>query len=204
MTTAPASVGAILAGGMARRMGGGDKGLHLVGDRPILTRLIDRLAPQCASLVLNANGDPARFAHLGLPVVPDTIADLPGPLAGVLAVLDWAADARPDIAWVVTAANDLPFLPRDFVARLHAARAEADLPLASAASGGRTHPVNGLWPVAIRHDLRSAIVAGQRKVGMWTAARGAAIAEWPSEPLDPFLNVNTPADLEAARRLDPS
>lgn len=203
MTGVPATLGAILAGGQARRMGGGDKGLHVVGGSAILERLIDRLAPQCVGVILNANGDPGRFRHLGLPVVPDRVRDFAGPLAGVLAALESAAATRPDLEWVVTAASDIPFLPRDFVARLHAARDDADLPLASAASGGRVHPVNGLWPVTLRHDLRRALTEGERKVGAWVAAHGAAAVEWPVVPFDPFLNVNTPADLEAARGLEP-
>jgi molybdopterin-guanine dinucleotide biosynthesis protein A len=196
----PDTLGVILAGGLARRMGGGDKGMSLIEGRTILERLIERLRPQCVSLVLNANGDPGRFAALGLPVIPDSVPGFAGPLAGVLAGLDWAAEQRPDLAWIVSAAADTPFLPANLVARLHEARQTAGAPLASAASGGRIHPVNGLWPVALRDDLRRALVEeGERRVGRWTARHGAAVAEW-SEAPDPFFNVNEPEDLAEARR----
>ena len=195
------TLGVILAGGLARRMGGGDKGANLIDGRTILGRLVDLLRPQCAAVILNANGDPARFAELGVPVVPDGVPGFPGPLAGVLAGLDWAAAERPHLPCIATVAGDTPFLPADFVERLHRARERDGVPLACASSGGRTHPVNGLWPVALRDDLRHALtVEGERKVGRWMARHGVALAEW-GEPVDPFFNINEPADLEEARRL---
>ena len=200
MSAHPETLGVILAGGLARRMGGGDKGLSVIEGRTIIERLADGMRPQCAGLILNANGDPGRFAALGLPVVSDSVPDFAGPLAGVLAGLDWAAAHRPELAWVATVAGDTPFLPPDFVARLHAAGQAAGAKLASAASGGRTHPVNGLWPVTLREDLREALARGERKVGRWTAEHGAALAEWSGDP-DPFFNVNAPEDLDEARRL---
>src|SRR5215212_7527257 len=157
MTSTPPTLGVLLAGGLARRMGGGDKPLRVIAGRTILERAIERLAPQCDGLILNANGDPARFAPLGLPVVPDDVPGFAGPLAGILAALDWAAAHRPTITWVASVAADSPFLPRDFVARLHAARILADVPLACAESGARAYPTNGLWPVALRDDLRHAL-----------------------------------------------
>lgn len=193
-------VGVILAGGRARRMGGGDKALRTVGGQAVLARLIGRLAPQVARLVLNANEDPARFAAFGLPVVGDDLPDRPGPLAGVLAGLDWAARSEPGVRWVVTAPGDAPFLPADLVARLHAGRGGATL--ACAASGGRMHPVVALWPVALRHDLRRALVEeGLHKVGAYVGRHGPAVVEWPVGGQDPFFNVNTPADLADADRL---
>ncbi|MFD2181760.1 molybdenum cofactor guanylyltransferase MobA [Rhodoplanes azumiensis] len=199
--TPPPTVGLILAGGRAQRLGGGDKGLLGVGGRPILARVVARLAP-CAAVVLNANGDPARFAGLGLPVVADTVPGYAGPLAGVLAGLDWAATHRPDIGHVVTAPADAPFLPADLVARLHAAARAAGTPIACAASGGRRHPVVALWPVTLREALRRALVdEGLHKVGAFLDRHGAATADWPAAPVDPFLNVNTPADLDEAERL---
>src|SRR3954468_17134550 len=147
------TIGVLLAGGLARRMGGGDKPLRRLGGRTILERLIARLSPQCDALILNANGDPARFAETGLAVVADTVPDFAGRLAGILAALDWAAMHRPEIADVVSVAADTPFLPRDLVARLHAAREQAGTPLACAQSGGRAHPVNALWRVDLREDL---------------------------------------------------
>jgi molybdenum cofactor guanylyltransferase len=183
-------------------MGGGDKPLKEIAGRTILERAIERLAPQCAALILNANGDPARFAATGLTVVADDVPGFAGPLAGILAALDWAARNRPDLAWVASAAGDSPFLPHDFVSRLHATRAAAGVPLACAESGGQAHPVNGLWPVALRADLRHALVAeDMRKIDRWTARHGIAHASWPAEPLDPFFNANTPQDIAAAERL---
>jgi molybdenum cofactor guanylyltransferase len=199
--TAP-TLGVLLAGGLARRMGGGDKPLKEIAGRTILERAIERLRPQCDALILNANGDPARFAFTGLPVVADDVPGFAGPLAGILAALDWAARNRPEIEWVASAAGDSPFLPHDLVARLHAARAAAGVPLACAESGGQAHPVNGLWPVALRADLRHALVAeDMRKIDRWTARHGVAHASWPAEPLDPFFNANTPQDIAEAERL---
>ena len=196
------TLGVLLAGGLARRMGGGDKPLKTIAGRTILERVVERLVPQCDGLILNANGDAARFAHLGLPVVPDGVPDFAGPLAGILAALDWAAANRPDLAWVASAAADSPFIPRDFVSRLHAAREAAGVPLACAESGGQVHPVNGLWPVGLREDLRHALVVlDMRKIDRWTGRHGVALAAWPTAPVDPFFNANTPEDIVEAERL---
>jgi molybdopterin-guanine dinucleotide biosynthesis protein A len=200
--TAPPTLGVLLAGGLARRMGGGDKPLQTIAGRTILERVIERLAPQCDGLILNANGDPARFASTGLEVVADEVPGFAGPLAGILAALDWAAANRPDVAWLASGAADSPFLPHDFVSRLHAARAAANVPLACAESGGQAHPVNGLWPVALRDDLRHALIVEEmRKIDRWTARHGVALASWPSEPVDPFFNANTPDDIAQAEHL---
>ncbi len=199
---APATPGVLLAGGLARRMGGGDKPMRAIGGRTILERVIARLKPQCDGLILNANGDPARFASFGLPVVADTVKDFPGPLAGILAALDWAATNRPEVQWVLSAAADSPFLPRDLVARLHRARAEQDAQLAVAASDGQSHPVIGLWRVALRQELRHALVMEDiRKIDRWTARYKLATVTWPTKPLDPFFNANTVDDIAAAERL---
>jgi len=199
---APATPGVLLAGGLARRMGGGDKPMREIGGRTILERVIARLKPQCDGLILNANGDPARFARFGLPVVADTAKDFPGPLAGILAALDWAATNRPEVQWVLSAAADSPFLPRDLVARLHRARAEQDAQLAVAASDGQSHPVIGLWCVALRQELRHALVMEDiRKIDRWTARYKLATVTWPTKPLDPFFNANTVDDIAAAERL---
>ena len=199
---APAIPGVLLAGGLARRMGGGDKPMRQIGGRAILARVIARLAPQCDGLILNANGDPARFASFGLPVIPDTVENFPGPLAGILAALDWAATHRPDAGWILSAAGDCPFLPRDLVARLHRARVEQDAQLAVAASGEQSHPVIGLWSVALREELRHALVVEDiRGVGRWTGRYRLATVTWPTEPFDPFFNANTPDDIAAAERL---
>jgi molybdopterin-guanine dinucleotide biosynthesis protein A len=200
--SAPAIPGVLLAGGLARRMGGGDKPMREIGGRTILERVIARLKPQCDGLILNANGDPARFACFGFPVIPDSVADFPGPLAGILAGLDWAASNRPDVAWVLSAAADCPFLPRDLVARLHRARIEQNAQLAVAASGGQSHPVIGLWSVALRDELRHALVAEDiRKIDRFTARYALATVTWPAEPVDPFFNANTVDDLAEAERV---
>ncbi|HEY1362230.1 MAG TPA: molybdenum cofactor guanylyltransferase MobA [Xanthobacteraceae bacterium] len=201
MTTANV-VGVVLAGGLARRMGGGDKARIRIGGTSILERVLGRLSPQCRAVILNANGDPARFADWGLPVVADSVAGFAGPLAGILAALDWAARHAPDVADVVSVPGDCPFLPTDLVARLAAERRARALPLACARSGEWRHPVVGLWPVRLREDLRTALVEeGMHKIEAWTARHGVAVAAWPAAPVDPFFNVNTPEDVVAAERL---
>jgi molybdenum cofactor guanylyltransferase len=200
---APAPIlGLVLAGGLARRMGGGDKTRIQIGGKTILERVLARLKPQCTAVILNANGDPARFADTGLPVVADTVAGFAGPLAGILAGLDWAAVHAPAITDVASVPGDCPFLPRDLVARLSAARRVAGLPLACARSGEWRHPVVGVWPVALREDLRTALLEENlRKIESWTARHGIALADWPATPVDPFFNVNTPADAAEAERI---
>ena len=194
-----APFGVILAGGRASRMGGGDKGFLPLGDSTILGHVIDRFAPQVADLALNANGDPARFAEYGLPVIADSIEDYPGPLAGVLAGLDWAADRG--ATHIVTAAADTPFFPGDLVPRLLAAAEDESKPIALARTENGRHPTFGLWPVALRDDLRLALKDGVRKVVLWTDRHGTAMADFPTGRFDPFFNVNTPEDLAEARRL---
>ena len=197
MMDTPPTLGVILAGGLARRLGGGDKALRDIGGRTVLARLVERMTPQVCGLVLNANGDPARFADYGLPTVPDSLPDHPGPLAGVLAGLEWAAAQAPGVAWIVTVPGDAPFIPTDLVARLHAGRGSATF--ACAASGGRTHPVAALWPVAAQDELRAALIAGQRKMDAFAGPDRTAVVEWEVGDVDPFFNVNTPEDLAKAR-----
>ena len=196
-----APLGVILAGGQARRMGGGDKGLLRLGGTTLLAHVIDRLSPQVADLALNANGEASRFAHLGLPVLPDSVPGFAGPLAGVLAGLDWAAAAG--ATSIVTAAADTPFFPCDLVPRLQLAAEGMEHPLALAATpdperGLVRHPTFGLWPVALRDDLRAALEGGLRKVVLWTDRHEGTLAEFPVDGLDPFFNVNTPEDLRKA------
>lgn len=196
------ALGLILAGGLARRMGGGDKALIPIGGKTILAHVIARLGPQCDGLLLNANGDAARFSDYRLPVVADSIPGFAGPLAGILAGMEWARENRPELRDLVSVAADGPFLPRDLVARLHEARAAADKPLACAASGGWTHPVIGLWPVALAEELRRALVEeDMRKIDRWTARYGCATAEWAVDPVDPFFNANTPDEVAKAEAL---
>jgi molybdenum cofactor guanylyltransferase len=200
--TVPPTIGLVLAGGLARRMGGGDKARIRIGGATILERVLARLEPQCSRVIINANGDPARFADTGLPVVADSVPDFAGPLAGILAGLDWAAGNAPDLAWLVSVPGDCPFLPKDLLARLHEARVAAGTPLACARSGQWRHPVVGLWPIALRDDLRHALVEdGLRKIELWTERHGVALADWPDTPVDPFFNVNTPADAARATEI---
>jgi molybdopterin-guanine dinucleotide biosynthesis protein A len=194
--------GVLLAGGLARRMGGGDKPMRRIGGRTILERVIARLKPQCDGLILNANGDPARFAAFGLPVIADSVENFPGPLAGILAALDWATTNRPDAPWILSTAADCPFLPRDLVARLHRSRADENAQLAVAASDGQSHPVIGLWSVSLREELRHALVVEDvRKIDRWTARYRLSTVTWTVKPLDPFFNANTADDIAEAERL---
>ena len=194
--------GVILAGGLARRMGGADKAATVIAGRSLVGHVLARLAPQCAPLAINANGDPARFARLGLPVLADGIQGYPGPLAGVLAGLDWAADLGADA--VITVAVDTPFFPQDLARRLRAEAGPSGLALAASVGAQgqvRRHPTFGLWPVALRHDLRRAVGEGLRKIVLWTDPHRPGCATWPSLPFDPFFNVNTPEDSVLAERL---
>ena len=194
-------LGVILAGGLASRMGGGDKGLRMIAGRSILDRVIDRVRPQVGRLMINANGDPARFAVFGLPVIPDDLPDRPGPLAGILAALDHAA-AEGEVDFVLSVAADCPFLPRDLAARLQATLRLHDARIAVARSGGFAQPTIALWDVALRNDLRRALVEeGLRKIDAFTARYPTEGVEWPVTPYDPFFNANAPDDLSVAERI---
>ncbi len=193
------TLGVILAGGRATRMGGGDKGFLDLGGQSVLSYVLDRLGPQVAAMALNANGDPKRFAELGLTVIPDAREDRPGPLAGVLAGMDWAASEG--AADIVTVAADTPFYPTDLVARLEGARTDpGQIILAATQEGSKTwrHPTFGLWPVALRDDLRAALANGVRKVVQWTDSHDCRSAIFSGA--DPFFNINTPEDLDLARK----
>ena len=200
--TSGRTLGLVLAGGLARRMGGGDKARIRIGGATILERVLARLAPQCERIIINANGDPARFADTRLPVIPDNVPGFAGPLAGILAGLDWMAANAPGTEWLVSVPGDCPFLPKNLVKHVHAARVASGAALACARSGEQTHPVVGLWTVSLRKDLRRALVdEDMRKIDLWTARHGVATADWPATPIDPFFNVNTPADAERAEEL---
>ncbi len=202
MLDLPPTLGLILAGGLARRMGGGDKVKLAIGGVTILDRVLACLSAQCGDMVINANGDPQRFAGTGLTVVADTVPGFAGPLAGILAGLDYMAENAPHLHWMLSVPGDCPFLPEDMLERLHAARRAEGKPLACARSGEWRHPVVGLWPLALRDDLRKALIEEDlRKIEVWTARHGVAIAEWPDQPVDPFFNVNTPDDVVRAERI---
>jgi molybdenum cofactor guanylyltransferase len=199
-------VGVLLAGGLSRRMGGGDKCLRDLAGKPMLQHVIDRFGPQVAALIINANGDPSRFARFGLPVVPDTIVGFAGPLAGVLAGMGWAIRNKPEARWVATVSTDAPFLPLDLVWRFLAAVEDRPAAIALAASNGEVHPVIGLWPVALVDDLESALEGGVRKVLQWTDRHGTVVVDFPflrfhGRLIDPFFNANTPEELDEARAL---
>lgn len=193
--------GVLLAGGLARRMGGGDKPLLRLQGRPLLDHAIARIRPQVCALVLNANGDPARFAQWGLPVIADPLPGHPGPLAGVLAGMRWTQANHPQCSDVLSVPTDTPFLPLDLVQRLREGRAARRLPIACAASGGRTHPVVALWPVSLADELESALLAGMRKIDAWTAQFGVAAVAFEDGGGDSFFNVNNPDELADAELL---
>lgn len=194
--------GVILAGGLSRRMGGGDKCLRPIGGKPILAHIVERARPQVGALVLNANGDPARFAAFGLPVAADVVEGFAGPLAGVLTGMEWVLRNAPACRWLASFASDAPFLPRDLVARLRAAVDADGADLACAASGGQAHPVFGLWRVDLAPALRRALVEEQIfKVDRWTARYRLVQVDFPATPVDPFFNTNRPEDLAEAERL---
>ncbi len=198
----PVPVGVLLAGGRSERMGGGDKTLRVLGGRPMLARVIARARPQVGELIVNANGDPARFAAFGLPVVADVIEGFAGPLAGILTALEWTARRHPGAEWIASFATDAPFFPEDLVARLAGAVARDGADLACARSAGRAHPVFGLWRVALKDALRRAMVGdNMRKIDMWTGRYRVAYADFADLPFDPFFNVNRPENLAEAEKI---
>ena len=196
------TIGILLAGGQATRMGG-DKAFRTIRGLPLLARVATILRPQCNSLLVSATGETARFAQFGFPVVVDDIDGFAGPLAGILAGLDFIATQQPQAAFAVSVATDTPFLPADLVERLHAARGTADsADIASARSGGATHPVITLWPIGIRVALRRALVdEGLRKVDSFMSRYNVVYADWPLTAFDPFFNINEPEDLAVAERI---
>lgn len=195
--------GVLLAGGLARRMGGGDKGMKRLGGRPIMDRIIERARPQVTTLLVNANGDPGRFESYGLPVMADVVDGYAGPLAGVLTGLEWAAGHAPSgTRFVASFAVDAPFVPLNLVARLRRAVADQGAEMACAKSGGRTHPVFGLWPLELAGDLRRAMIDDEmRKIDRWTARYRLVEVDFATEPFDPFFNINDPDNLAEAERL---
>jgi molybdopterin-guanine dinucleotide biosynthesis protein A len=193
------TIGVILAGGLARRMGGGDKCFLPLLGRPILNWVAERAAPQTTYIIINANGDASRFDDYAFPVVADPVEGFQGPLAGILAAMDWGASQHPDIKWIVSFPGDAPFVPPGLVQRyLDAVEAEgADL--ATAHSAGRSHPVCGLWSTSLAGDLRHALIEEKiRKIDLWTARHCLAEVAFETDPYDPFFNINETDDLKRA------
>jgi molybdenum cofactor guanylyltransferase len=200
------AAGVVLAGGLARRMGGGDKGMRALGGKPLMLHVIERLSQQAAPLAINANGDASRFAAFGLPVIADATEEFAGPLAGVLAGMRWAVHAAPGVRFIVTAACDTPFFPDSLVAKFLATAGDTYPSIVLAMSAGQIHPVFGLWPVALADDLANALASGTRKVLHWTDRHTHFTAEFPPVNIggklaDPFLNANTPDELAEAAAL---
>jgi molybdenum cofactor guanylyltransferase len=194
-------LGVILAGGLATRMGGGDKGLKTVGGRVILDRVVQRIGPQVERLIISANGDAERLADFDLPVIPDSLPDRPGPLAGILAAMDFAAEMTP-ANLVLSVAADCPFLPKDLAPRLLALRTLHEARIVVAHSGGFAQPTIALWDISLRRDLRKALTdEGLRKIDLFTARYPTSHCEWMDEPYDPFFNANTPDDLGLAESI---
>ena len=199
-------VGVLLAGGRSSRMGGADKCLLPLAGRAILAHIIERLRPQVSDLVINANGDPARFAAFGLPVIEDRLGDHAGPLAGVHAGIEWARANRPDCPFVITAATDTPFLPADLVSRFHSAMAKDEPRLLVARSEEGIQPVFGLWPVSLASELEQSLKRGRQKASDWVRQHGAEEVFFPAmetggRAIDPFFNINRPEDLAEAEAL---
>ena len=204
MTPTPSSLvgGLLLAGGQARRMGGGDKCMIELGGKPMLAHAIERLRLQAAPLAINANGDSGRFVAFGLPIVADLVPGFAGPLAGIFTGMTWLGDAAPEAEWLATVATDTPFFPRDLVGRLLAAARDQRSEVAFAVSAGRAHPVFGLWHLSLREELAEALIQDdERKIDRFAARHRVARVTFANERLDPFFNVNRPADVAEATRL---
>jgi molybdopterin-guanine dinucleotide biosynthesis protein A len=193
----------VLAGGRATRLGGGDKPLRKIGGRPMLSHILERLAPQVAKIGISANGDPARFAEYGLPVLADTgPSGQAGPLAGILSALAWANEQGS--GKVLTVAGDTPFFPPDLAEMLARAVVDRSDHVAVASSVGRRHPVFALWPVSLEADLRKFLASSATfSVAAFLERHHTIEADFPMAKLgdstiDPFFNVNTPEDLAQA------
>ena len=196
--------GVILAGGQSSRMGGGDKSLKLLGNKTILEHVIERLSPQVATMVLNANGDPQRFSRFGTPVIQDQTDGFLGPLAGVLSGLEWAE--KNGFQRIITVAADTPFFPKTLVRDLCSAVSNSSAPIALAATQPfgmhkiNRHPTFGLWPVSLRNNLKDSLNVGIRKIVIWTELHGHIDVLFESGEHDPFFNVNTHADYNFAKK----
>jgi molybdenum cofactor guanylyltransferase len=205
MANAPVT-GVIVAGGLSRRMGGGDKTLLDLGGGTMLGCIIERLRPQVGALIINANGDASRFAAFGLPVVPDEITDYAGPLAGMLAGMRWSLAHAPAARHIATVSSDAPFLPADLIVRLSSAIENRSDAIALARSPDGLQPVIGLWPVALADDLQAGLAAGTRKILAWAERHAITQVDFPQvdiggRTVDPFFNANTPEDFALVRAL---
>ncbi len=194
--------GVILAGGLARRLGNIDKALVQIGNTSLLEYAIANLEPQCDQIIINANGNPDRFHNINNPIIADTIEGYAGPLAGVLCAMQWVKQNTPQTKWIATLPVDTPFAPKDFAARLLQNVIDQKTDLACASSGGRHHPVVGLWPVDLADQLHAAMVnEDMRKVDLWTARFKLSIVDFKIKQYDPFFNINRPADIETGEQI---
>ena len=198
-------VGVVLAGGLSRRMGGNDKSLMQLGGKPMIAYAVKRLTPQTGTVIINANRDSMAYADYSCTVVPDTIEGFAGPLAGVLAGMEWARMNAPNAKWVATAAADTPFFPTNLVASCVTEVGYKQDVIALAKSGDKLHPVFGLWPISLADDLREWLSdEANRKVLAWVDRHNMTAITFPefelaNEMIDPFFNVNNPEDLETAK-----
>ena len=197
--------GVILAGGLATRMGGGDKTLKEIGERKILDIVIERIRPQVSGLVFNTNNDPVIYSDLDIPIISDQFKNSYGPLAGILAGMEWAC--QKGYSLMVSIAGDTPFFPEDLVAKLVFNQQQNQESIVLAATRDKTsgkiyrHPTFGLWSVHLRHDLKANLDNGVRKIVQWTDQHQGKLVEFPIGKVDPFFNINTPGDLQEAERL---
>jgi molybdopterin-guanine dinucleotide biosynthesis protein A len=195
-------VGVILAGGRGRRMGGADKCFVELAGLSLLSRAINRFGPQVSRLVLSANGDPGRFAAFDLPVLADPIPGFAGPLAGLLAAMEWVQAHAPDARWIASTSVDTPFLPLDLIAKLRQAQEADRTELVCAWSNGQIHPVCGLWRADLAADLRHALLDEDlHKVDAWAGRHRMATVDFSTDPIDPFFNINRVEDLARAEAL---
>jgi molybdopterin-guanine dinucleotide biosynthesis protein A len=176
-------------------MGGGDKCLLPLMGKPMLAHVLDRIAPQCSDILINSNSEPKLLQDFRLPVAADSMPGFQGPLAGILTGMVWARRHHPHAGHILSVACDTPFLPRNLVPRLARGLTQSDAEIATATDGERSHPVIGLWPVALAERLEADLHAGVRALYRWLA--NFSVCETRFAPHH-FLNINTPTDLQAA------
>lgn len=198
-----AITGVILAGGLSRRMGGGIKSLKRLGASSILEQVISRANPQVEQLLLNVNHEASMFLHLGLPLIKDSLPGYLGPLAGVLAAMEWLNqdEHKHHGQWLASFPADSPFFPHDLVEKLYLAATEKGADIACASYQGRSNQLFALWSVDLEADLRHELNSGQRKVRDFQSRYRCVHVSFDAPGPDPFFNINTPEELHTARQL---